>query len=152
MGEKEKEQIMRVFINASTNEQELQSRKVIQTGICRSKTGIPCLWEWGGSYTNKGEAQIIGDRDGNPKKPIFIRQHGELACQEHALIPIRKYDTVIWAERHRECCNIKAYVITEINEETAALTELEHVNSDMVQAAIDKVYSYHCRYPVYILK
>ena len=143
---------MRIFINVTTKEQELQSRKEIQTGIYRSKTGIPCLWESGGSYTNTGEAQIIGDRDGNPKKPIFIRQHGELACKEHALIPIRKYDKVIRAERHHDYCDIKAYVITEINEETATLKELEHVSSDMVQAAIDKVNSYHCKYPVYILQ
>ena len=143
---------MSEFINVTTKEQELQSREVIQTGIYRSKTGIPCLWECGGSYTNTGEAQIIGDRDGNPKKPIFIRQHGELACQKHALIPIRKHDRVIRAERHHDSCDIKAYVITEITEGTATLKELEHVNSDMVQAAIDKVYSYHCKYPVYILE
>ena len=143
---------MQVSINSKPTEQELQTRREIQIGLCRSKMGIPCLWECGGSYTNTGEAQIIGDRDGNPKKPIYIRQYGELACREHALIPIRKNDRVIRAERHRDSCDIKAYVITEITEGTATVKELEHVNSDMVQAAIDKVYSYHCKYPVYILE
>ena len=143
---------MILSINSISKEQELKRSKVIQIETEITKTGIPCLWESGGSYTNTGEAQIIGDRDGNPKKPIYIRQYGELACREHALIPIRKNDRVIRAERHRDSCDIKAYVITEITEGTATVKELEHVNSDMVQAAIDKVYDYHCKYPVYILQ
>ncbi len=33
-----------------------------------SRSGIPCLWESGGGYTNTGEAQIITDKQGYPKR------------------------------------------------------------------------------------
>ena len=65
--------------------------------IERSKRGIPCMWECGGGYSNTGESQIIAGKNGEAKQPIYIRRRGELACCEHALIPISVGDYVISA-------------------------------------------------------
>lgn len=120
--------------------------------IVHSKTGIPCTWEEGGSMTNTGEAWIIGDSFGRAKKPIYVRNHGKLACSEHALIPVRKGDTLIHASRWHDEYTIVSYRIKEITGDSAVVHENEMINYEMLQAAIDKVSTYHCRIPMYIIQ
>lgn len=130
--------------------------------IIRSKSGIPCLWEQGGGYTNTGYAVVITDKNGKAKKPIYIKRRGHLACEKHALIPIRKGDYFIRAHHHRKDFNIVVRKIKKIKDNTAEVEEVaeysmgewstrlpEHLKS-AVEAAKAKALHYHCRIPYYI--
>ena len=75
--------------------------ETLKIKIVESKRGIPCLWERGGGYSNTGEATLICDKDGWQKKAIYIRRSGSLACEEHALIPVKVGDVVVLASHHR---------------------------------------------------
>lgn len=125
--------------------------KIMEMGIVRSQKGIPCLWECGGGNTNTGYAFIIGDKFGNPKKPIFIRHKGELACQHHALIPIRKGDRIVIIDRHRDDYTVESYRIYDVQQETAFAKSTEDIYENMLEAGIDKSICYHCRRPMYII-
>jgi len=131
--------------------------------IERSKRGIPCMWESGGGYSNTGEATIIAGKNGEAKQPIYIRRRGQLACCEHALIPISVGDYVISASHHRGDFEIFVYRITEIILKEEASTEkiAEFSNGEWdaelpafleaaVQAAMQKATCYHCRDPHYV--
>jgi hypothetical protein len=85
--------------------------------IERSKSGIPCIWEKGGGYTNTGEATIVAGKNGLPKKAIYIRQRGELANAEHALMPVEIGDYVIEANHHRKDFYISVMKIVDIEEQ-----------------------------------
>lgn len=85
--------------------------------IERSRSGIPCAWEKGGGYTNTGEAVIVAGKDGLPKKSIYVRQRGELANAEHALIPVEVGDYVIEADHHRKDFHISLMRIVDIEEQ-----------------------------------
>lgn len=89
--------------------------------IERSRSGIPCIWEQGGGYTNTGDATIVAGKDGLPKKPIYIRQRGELANAEHALIPVEVGDYIIKADHHRKDFYISVMKIVDIEEMYATL-------------------------------
>ena len=128
-----------------------------------SKKGIPCLWEKGGGYRNTGESQLICDRNGWEKKPIYVRKSGSLACEEHALIPIRENDVVVIASHHREDFSIEVLKIKSIQGEEAHLELLNSFSqgewdnekdywhtSPVVEAAIEKALDYHCRVPYFI--
>lgn len=130
--------------------------------IERSRSGIPALWEEGGGRSNTGWARLIADQDGRPKKAIYVRRRGQLACAEHALVPIRKDDIVVEADHHRYDYTVKVYRIVQIREDEATLSLIAdfdqgewvpqlpvHLN-DVVQAAMDKAADYHCRTPYWI--
>lgn len=129
-----------------------------------SKRGIPCVWEKGGAYTNTGRCELICDMNGNAKKPIYIRTRGSLACEEHALIPVRTNDYIVKAFQHREDFDIDIFQVKEIDTEEK-IAELELVNifskgewdSDIegkflnvIEAAKKKATSYHCRSAYFI--
>lgn len=117
-----------------------------------SKKGIPCLWECGGGWSNTGEAQIICDKNGNPKKALFERTRGDLACKEHALIPVKTRDRIIRVDRHRDRYKITAFVITAINNDVAECEPIRITSNlyDAVEAAKKKTCIYHCRTAIYI--
>lgn len=125
-----------------------------------SKKGIPCLWEKGGGYSNTGEAQLICDNKGFAKKPIYIKKGGELACKEHALIPVKVGDVVVRASHHRGDFNIEVLQIKSIQGEEAHLELINSFSqgewdneqdywhsSPVVEAAQEKAMDYHCRVP-----
>lgn len=87
--------------------------------IERSKSGIPCIWEKGGGYTNTGDATIVSGKDGLPKKPIYIRRRGQLANSDHALIPLEVGDFVILADHHRKDFYIEVLEVAEFEEDSA---------------------------------
>lgn len=133
--------------------------------VSLSKNGIPCIWESGGGYSNTGNSRLIGDKNGNPKKAIYVRRCGELACMEHALIPIRINDIVVEANHHRGDFDIDIYRIVSIDIDSKK-AEMELINNfseeqwdknldekyeDIVDSAIRKAKSYHCR-TVYFVK
>ena len=130
-----------------------------------SKTGIPCLWEAGGGYSNTGKSQIIAGKNGEAKQPIYIRRRGELACCEHALIPVDVGDFIITTNHHRGDFETQICRVEEIHAETAVCSiigeysrgewtwgEEHHFLIPAVDAAWEKATCYHCRAPHYIMK
>ena len=127
-----------------------------------SKRGIPCVWEQGGAYTSKGSATLVCDKYGNPKKPLYIKTKGSLACGEHALIPIRIGDYIIECVQHRKDFDIEINKIKGISEDVAILeivnsfsenqwdVDLKDKFENVIKAAKDKSTSYHCRCPYFI--
>lgn len=122
------------------------------------------MWEQGGAYSNTGDSMIIGDAFGNPKKAIYIRGKGHLSCGEHALIPLRKGDTIVTASQWRHDFTISIYKIIDFDLEEK-FANLELVNGfscgewdkdldcmfkEIVDVAKDKATSYHCRSAMYI--
>ena len=132
--------------------------------IERTKKGYPAFWEVGGGFTNTGYSYIVANKDGQPKKAIFVRNRGHLANGEHALIPIAVGDLIINADHHRSNFKIFVYRITDFLEEEALVeriakfskgewdTELPVYLEAAVQAAIKKATCYHCREPHFIMK
>ena len=92
--------------------------------IERTKKGLPALWECGGGYSNTGEAQIIANPDGSPKKPVYIRRRGELANREHALFVVHEGDTVIQSSHHRGDFSHNVYRIVAIRGDEAELERM----------------------------
>jgi len=129
--------------------------------IERTKKGFPCLWEAGGGFTNTGEATIIANKDGQPKKPLYVRRRGHLVNSEHALIPVAVGDYVISANHHRDDFEIFVYRITKISKEEASIEKIAEFSNgewdnlpqfleDAVEAAMYKATCYHCREPHFI--
>lgn len=124
--------------------------------------GIPCLWERGGGYSNTGAATVIANPSGLPKRPLYIRRSGSLACAEHALIPIRPGDLVVRASHHRYDYHIRVFRIEKIREdadevELVLINEFdqgEWTEDYFPEAAVDaakrKAACYHCRGPFFV--
>lgn len=119
-------------------------------------SGEVCLYERGGSYTNTGLARVIGDKHGNPKEAVHVRTKGDLACGDHAAIPVEAGDYIIQAERHRDNITVSVGIVTGVAD---GLVNIRGASEDinlvegltaMVDAAIAKVYDCHCRRPYYI--
>ena len=132
-----------------------------------SKTGIPCLWEQGGGWSNTGEAVIVTAPDASPIKPIYVRKSGSLACSNHALIPVNVGSVVIEAHHHRKDFFISVWQIKSIDETAKAEMIAEYSMGEWVfsqephpevadhllaavEAAQKKATCYHCREPHYI--
>lgn len=124
-----------------------------------SKRGIPCVWEKGGAYSNTGDCQLVCDMNGLAKKAIYIRTRGSLACEEHALIPIRVNDYIVKVSQWRDDFDIKIHKIISIDTENK-VAELEQINhfsenewdceldekfNAVVEAGKEKATEYHCR-------
>jgi hypothetical protein len=136
------------------------------TRIERTKKGYPAFWEAGGGFTNTGEATIIANKDGQPKKALYVRSGGQLANGEHALVILEVGDYIIEANHHREDFKIKIYKVLDFEvkkEETYAVMEQANCFSRgewdvelpayleaAVQAAVEKATCYHCREPHFI--
>ena len=129
----------------------------ISIDVQLSKTGISCLYESGGSMSNIGEATIMCNKDYNKKKAIYIFTKGDIACKEHAIIPVDINDHVIYVERHNNTCNVYDFKIVSIidNKATLVVYDCITVGTDYnvnhaIEAAIAKSLDYHCRQPYYI--
>ena len=116
-----------------------------------SKTGSTCLTEHGGSYTNTGSARIIADHNGYPKRAIKAFDRGNLACGDHAVIPVQVGDVVITTDRHHDKIFLAVERIVSINGDTAnTVPAAEAICWDAVEAAVAKSRDYHCCRPYYI--
>ena len=117
----------------------------------RTKTGKAAMWEKGGAYSNTGESTIIADKNGYSKKPLYVRTHGDLACGNHALIPIAEGDIIVTVNRHHDKIAVMVERITSI---MFGIVEVEPgtdcICDDAIYAAIAKANDYHCREPYYI--
>lgn len=121
-----------------------------------SKKGIPCLWECGGGYKKTGDATVIAGTHGEAKKAIYVKSHGDLACKDHALIPVKVGDYVINVDHQHGNNTIKIFQITEINldskiAEAASVEQMPAHLQEAVDACVDKSYDYHCRSSYYCI-
>lgn len=119
-----------------------------------SRSGLPCLAESGGGYTNTGTAQIIANTKGAPKKAIHVPTSGDLACNDHAIIPVQVGDYVVEVDRHRDRFKIAVGRITGICENELTLERIGknhwHALENAIDAGVEKSQHYHCRVPYYI--
>lgn len=129
-----------------------------------SKRGLPCIWEKGGAYSSTGDSFLIADRNGKPKKAIYIRRRGQLACKEHALIPITVGDYTVSADQHYKDFTVSISEVVEVNVKEEyynnkvvnTFSEGEWDNplpeefEAVVEAAKRKAMDYHCRSAYYI--
>ena len=129
-----------------------------------SKRGLPCIWEEGGAGSNTGSCTLIGDRNCNPKKPIYVATGGHLSNGNHALIPVKVNDIVVECSQWRKDYTINIYKIIGFNfEEQKAILKLINLFDrnewdfyllqkyvDIVETAKSKAISYHCRTPYFI--
>lgn len=119
--------------------------------LYRSRSGLPCLWESGGGCTNTGNAAIITDKNGYPKRAIHVRTHGDLCNGDHALIPVSVGDKIILAETHREKVTLVVLKITAIHDDDFDIEPCwTPIAEDAIMAAIAKARDFHCRRPYYI--
>jgi hypothetical protein len=131
--------------------------------LAHSKSGVSCLWEAGGAYSNHGSAILIADANGAKIKPLYIRTRGELACGDHAMIPVTVGATVVQADQWHGDYDIYVYQIAEIRDQEAIAKLEYHFScgewdcppddkfSAVIGAAKKKAASYHCRMPYYVL-
>lgn len=118
-----------------------------------TKSGLTAMWEKGGSFTNTGSVTIIADHNGYPKRPVCVRTRGDLACGNHALIPIRTGDVVVSVDRHHDKVAITVERIVSILDDGAVVEPCNDlICVDAIQAAIEKANDYHCRQPYYIIQ
>jgi len=113
---------------------------------------IPKDYESGGAYTNTGEATIIADEYGFPKKPLQIFNRGNLACSNHAVFWIHDNDIKITLTRHRGVVKTLKMYRANVHGSEVIWEEapFENICPDAIDAAISKSYDYHCRTPYYI--
>jgi formyltetrahydrofolate synthetase len=144
----------------------MNNEKIIEEYTVKTKRGYPALWEAGGGFSNTGHSRIIADRNGNAKKPVYIRTGGDLAGREHALFTVEPGDVVVDLSRHHEDYDIEVKQIRSIKKEgdelIAEMILLAHFdrgewdNDDIaekyrlaIESAKKKSRMYHCRSPVY---
>lgn len=122
-------------------------------GISIIKSGnIPCLTERGGRYSNTGEAQIITDAKGFPKRALLVPRYGDLCNGDHAYIPIRNGDHVVTVKRHWNRVMVYIERIIGIQTKKAILAvETQPICMNAVNAAVAKSNDYHCCRPYYCI-
>lgn len=127
-----------------------------------TKSGLPTIWEHGGSWSNRGSATVICKNDGSKKKAIYVPHGGHLCNGNHALFIAHIEDIVISASQWRGDVEINIYMITEIKPEKEGFSEIILVKSNTfshnewdkepdsdwntaIEAAVAKCKDYHCR-------
>lgn len=127
------------------------SENTCTIALNRSRTGLPCLWESGGGFTNTGRARLITSPTGRAKRAIYVRAHGNLCCDDHALIPVKVGDCVVTVDRYRDKVSILVKRIVAIKGDVATLKRTNApISCDAIRAAVKKAHDYHCREPYYI--
>lgn len=133
-----------------------------------TKSGLPGMWESGGGATNTGGCRIIAGKNGEPRRPIYVRRSGSLACSEHALIVVEVGFYIVVADHHRQdfAVNVKKIVGISKSADGHHQAEVELVNEfsrgewnvplaaeleAAVSAAYQKAVCYHCREPHFVL-
>ena len=134
----------------------------------RTKKGFPACWERGGGYSNTGGAIIISNKDGQPKKAIYVRGRGQLANSHHALFILEVGDYIVEVNHHREDFEVEILKVLgfESNEKEiyAVVEQINYFNNGewdaelptylevVVQVAMEKATCYHCRSPHFIVE
>ena len=144
----------------------MKATKITKVAIETTKKGYQACWESGGGYRNTGDAIIVADKDGQPKKAVYVRRRGELANAPHALIILEVGDFIIEAHHHREDFTVELFKVLDFEEKDGEMfalvepvnrfdrgewdTEFSMFLKPAVEAAVDKATCYHCREPHFI--
>ena len=139
----------------------------MKRNIALTKNGMPALWECGGAMTNSANCVIIGDKNANRKKPVFIRTGGHLSNDNHALFILNKDDIVVVGTRaHADhtFLILKYLSFEKVNgngigefevlnhfSEGQWYSEFDNKFTEIIEAAKTKMGKYHCRDTVYAL-
>ena len=139
----------------------------MKRNISLTKSGMPAMWESGGAMTNSANCVIIGDRNAQRKKPVFIRTGGHLSNDNHALFILNKDDTVVVGTRSRSDYTyvilkyvgyekvgqgvIGEFVVVNHFSDGVWDNELDPKYTDILESARVKMNNYHCRDTVYAL-
>ena len=139
----------------------------MKRNIALTKNGMPAMWECGGAMTNSADCTIIGDKNANRKKPVFIRTGGHLSNDNHALFILNKNDIIVVGTRaHSDYTFLILKYISFEKVNGNGIGEFEVLNhfsegqwdnefdnkfTDIIEAAKIKMKRYHCRDTVYAL-
>lgn len=122
-----------------------------------SRSGIPCLYECGGAFTNLTSAQLVTDKHGNKKTALKVFTKGDLCNKNHAAVPIEVDDLVFqaWGKCRDDIIQVLVYKVTSIDKDgdvVIAKLELTDFDNNILPflAITHKCSIYHCRFPVYI--
>lgn len=129
----------------------------------KTKSGYPAIWENGGGATNTGEATVIANENGRPKKPVYVKRAGHLSNGNHALIPVVVGDIIVKSYHKRKDFWTRIFRVVSFDGEYA-ISELVYEFRDgqwnfyppaylqpAITAGIEKATCYHCREPHYIM-
>ena len=126
-----------------------------------SGSGLPCMWESGGGMRNTGSVDLICDKQGNPKKAVFIRR---ISNGGQVLIPITVGDYVINIYRYHSEFEIHIHRVNKIDK-NAKICYLEEKHKyryggwdneppdflfNVTEVGKKKTLHYHCRESYYI--
>ncbi len=147
-------------------------KKRYSINITTTKRGIPAMWEKGGGRTSGGSSQIITGRNGEARRPVYVRKSGSLSCAEHALITVHEGFYIVNVDLSRgevsyasilKILNTSVKDIDGHNWEAKAEVQEENVFSNgewdtvfdpklasALKSAIGKASSYHCRSAYFI--
>lgn len=139
----------------------------MKRNITLTKNGMPAMWECGGAMTNSANCVIIGDKNANRKKPVFIRTGGHLSNDNHALFILNKDDIIVVGTRaHGDYTFMILKYISFEKIKGDGIGEFESLNhfsegqwdneldskyNNILDAAKTKMSKYHCRETVYAL-
>ena len=133
--------------------------------ISRTRSGLPALWEGGGGYSNTGSARVVAREDGGRPRAIYIRRRGHLACDDHALVVLRKGMYILDADHHREDYETTLYRVISIPGQgdraevkiVATYRQGEWLPEwpppeldEAIKAVVAKANCYHCREPHWV--
>lgn len=130
-----------------------------------TKKGYPAMWECWGKSTNTGSCTIVGGKNAEKKKPLFIKTGGELSNRAHALFVLNINDIIVEGYRSRDDFEYTIYRFIKYEKEGDSMYgEFEEINhfsegewdrdlnskyEAIVKAAHDKMCCYHCRSAYY---
>lgn len=136
-----------------------------------TKRGLVSLWEKGGGYCNTGRATIICKADGSKPTAVYVRRRGQLACEEHALVPVHSGYLIIESYHHHGDFEHQIYKVLRTftegeGDKMQGKIEVIKVNSfdqgewddplgnleAAVAAAEAKAKDYHCRSPYWVVE
>jgi hypothetical protein len=121
--------------------------------------GHMAAWESGGGWSRTGSAVVIAGSEGQPLKPIFVRNSGPLACEKHALLPVKHGDWAVRCDRYGDDYRITIarlvgnlfYSHIDIPRPLMdGIPDEFNFLTDAINAVVEKSKIYHCRGPVYI--
>lgn len=93
-------------------------KEIKKIEIEKTKKGYPAIWESGGGCTNTGKATIVSSPNGQPKKPIYVRNCEKLSNSNHALFILEKGDLIVEASHHRRDFDIRVWRVSSITKES----------------------------------
>lgn len=127
--------------------------KIVITG-----KGFLGFWEEGGGMTRSGFAYIVAGPNGEKLTPLYVRKHGQLSCDKHALFLLQPGTLIIAALRsivkptyNGADNNVYQIKIYKFDDYDFIEMKEEPYMQPAIEAAKLKTRYYHCRQSVYYM-